>query len=1849
MALSSDIVKSFAKMAAAVPESNEPSFIFGTAKKVGGEYFVRFDGSELYTPVMSTIDISDDDRVMVMIQNHTGTITSNVTSPAVSNKSFSDYKETVAGSFDHIYTTYLTAEQIEATYVKTQVLEADYVKTNELEAKVAKFGYLTATEADLAYAQIDLANIEKGSIKQYMLGEGVVGSAQIADGSITDAKIVELTANKIKGGQIDAANIEVINLNADNISVGTINGQRIAQGAIDHTKLSEALSTMVDESVSDVAIYYALSTSTTVAPSSGWSKTAPKWEEGKYMWQKTVQILNDGTEKTTDETCIAGATGQKGDRGTTWFAGTAITGTSTTPTIFSGSGITDAIMGDHYLNTTTQNVYICVTGGGPSKAEWKYEQNIKGTDGTPGAPGGDGKTAYMHIKYSNDGGLNFTGHDGEDPGSYIGTYSDNTRADSTNVSDYTWVKIEGADGKNGQDGVSPTVSTSKSGKVTTITITDKSGTKTATVNDGEQGAKGDKGDKGDQGDRGTTWYAGTAITGTSTTPTIFNNSGITDAIVGDHYLNTTTQNVYICTVAGAASVAKWKYEQNIKGEQGTQGNPGTPGTNGSSAYFHVKYSNDGGKTFTGNSGEDPGSYIGTYSDNTAADSSSVTSYKWVKIEGEDGQNGQDGVSPTVSTSKSGKVTTITITDKSGTKTATVNDGEQGAKGDKGDKGDQGDRGTTWYAGTAITGTSTTPTIFNNSGITDAIVGDHYLNTTTQNVYICTVAGAASVAKWKYEQNIKGEQGTQGNPGTPGTNGSSAYFHVKYSNDGGKTFTGNSGEDPGSYIGTYSDNTAADSSSVTSYKWVKIEGEDGQDGQDGVSPTVSTSKSGKVTTITITDKSGTKTATVNDGEQGAKGDKGESVTVTKTEYQEGSSSTLVPTGTWKENPVAVAEGKFLWTKVTFSDNTVTYSIAKQGEKGAKGDKGDKGDQGEQGIQGVKGDKGDQGEKGEQGIQGEKGDDGESITIVSTSYAYQLSYSGDSVPTGSWSPTPVAPTNTQYAWTRTTIIYSDGSTSITYTVGGRSGTDGEGIVGLNRALQTGAELTKTNMSMGGAGYYEFPGYKLDMLLTEMELRDTDYLTLSFDYITEGITDDGSAFISAGFDEEPGFVFAKLPIGKGYILDSDYETILDNAGDPIWDSLDSRSGHYSSTIKVTPSMITSSGGRLKFRVHNGANGNIIISKCKLEIGQAETPWCLAYLDLTEAMDNARSSADGKNTVFYQDSEPSAIDRKLNDIWFDTDDSNAMYYWDGSNWQKKEFGSNAIEADSIMARHIVAGAITAAAIEAGAITTEKIASDAITAGLIAAHSINTDHLNGKIITADVMAANSVTADAIVGGCITAAKLNTSEIFSNSAVIQQIFAQNVTATGTITGSTLVGGSLKSTSYEAASSGNYSKTGMIIDLSTASIRTPKFAVDTSGKLYATDGEFSGKITTASGSKIGGWTLTDHDMSATNNGYYVFFGDGTTSGSGNQNLHAMLVRNGTDYPFYVRNTGFLHATDADIRGAIQATSLTVKESLIFYDPSFSNVTSAIGGRSNVLLLNAISVAGGEPVQVGAGAFLYGNLYIRDDANETRISMPPRESSWINAISEPAINIEATADTTSFNSFGGIWTKDGKWAFGTLNSDSSFNLVYATATRLANMENGFDTGYRFGNDGTFSSGAVSTGSVTASGAISANTVTSNAKGGLKGMPSDDTGALRDAVLTGTGAARISRFWHGANTTASIHSYRGSNWATYTFSVASSDKRLKENVKDTEVAKAMDLVSKIKMRSFDWKDDKKHQKIGFIADELEELDPNLAVGGGEDESGNMNVKAVDTFYLLGYLVKALQEANDRIKVLERRIGNE
>ena len=98
-------------------------------------------------------------------------------------------------------------------------------------------------------------------------------------------------------------------------------------------------------------------------------------------------------------------------------------------------------------------------------------------------------------------------------------------------------------------------------------------------------------------------------------------------------------------------------------------------------------------------------------------------------------------------------------------------------------------------------------------------------------------------------------------------------------------------------------------------------------------------------------------------------------------------------------------------------------------------------------------------------------GTSVTVSSTTYAYQLSTSGTTVPTGTWSSTPVAPTTTQYAWTRTITTFSDGSKATTYTVGGRIGDTGATGKGVSSIVKQ-YYLSTSNTGQSGGSWSATP---------------------------------------------------------------------------------------------------------------------------------------------------------------------------------------------------------------------------------------------------------------------------------------------------------------------------------------------------------------------------------------------------------------------------------------------------------------------------------------------------------------------------------------------------------------------------------------------------------------------------------------------------------------------------------------------------------------------------------------------------------------------------------------------------------
>ena len=153
-----------------------------------------------------------------------------------------------------------------------------------------------------------------------------------------------------------------------------------------------------------------------------WSNTASE----NTIWMAMREVSN-GLYKEGSSWMIVKIKGEDGQDGTSVTIKGSVSAVGSLPD-------SDNEVGDGYILTTNGHLYVW---DGDS---WEDVGEIRGPAGE------DGLTPYIHIKYSNDGGLHFTSNDGEDPGDYIGIYCDYTADDSTSVSSYTWKYWKGQDG-----------------------------------------------------------------------------------------------------------------------------------------------------------------------------------------------------------------------------------------------------------------------------------------------------------------------------------------------------------------------------------------------------------------------------------------------------------------------------------------------------------------------------------------------------------------------------------------------------------------------------------------------------------------------------------------------------------------------------------------------------------------------------------------------------------------------------------------------------------------------------------------------------------------------------------------------------------------------------------------------------------------------------------------------------------------------------------------------------------------------------------------------------------------------------------------------------------------------------------------------------------------------------------------------------------------------------------------------------------------------------------------------------------------------------------------------------------
>ena len=489
--------------------------------------------------------------------------------------------------------------------------------------------------------------------------------------------------------------------------------------------------------------------------------------------------------------------------------------------------------------------------------------------------------------------------------------------------------------------------------------------------DGIQGPKGDQGIPGKDGKDGKTQYTHIAYANSA--------DGSKDFSVSDS--NREYIGMYVDFIPNDSTDPTKYAWSKIKGTDGAIGTPGKPGADGKTPYLHIAYANsaDGKTGFSTTDGTNK-LYIGQYTDYTQADSTDATKYTWTKIKGEQGERGPQGVP-----------------------------GLQGIQGPKGEQGIQGPQGNTGATGPQ--GPAGQSTYFHIKYSSVANPTSSSQMTETPSTYIGTYVDFTQADSedpkkyaWSRFQGVQGPQGTQGIPGTNGTNGKTSYLHIKYSNDGGKTFTGNSGEDVGTYIGTCVDYNQSDPTSVGSYKWAKIKGEQGATGP-----------------------------------QGPAGSSGRGIKTITEYYLISSAKTGITTASsgWSTSvPTMTATNKYLWNyeKFTFTDNTTATTTPKiigiYGDKGTTGATGPQGPQGNAGATGPQGPQGATGPKGPQGATGATGPQGvtgNGIKSITNYYLATASGSGVSASTSGWTTTVQAITaSKKYLWNYEVVTYTNGST-------------------------------------------------------------------------------------------------------------------------------------------------------------------------------------------------------------------------------------------------------------------------------------------------------------------------------------------------------------------------------------------------------------------------------------------------------------------------------------------------------------------------------------------------------------------------------------------------------------------------------------------------------------------------------------------------------------------------------------------------------------------------------------------------------------------------------------------------------
>ena len=130
MGLSHDLISQFVKVTNDRQTVKKETIAYGTAVELDGKKYVRLDGSEMLTPVSSTADAEANERVTVLIKDHTATITGNASSPAARKQSVDDAVDQIT-EVGTLVASKVSTDQLAAESARINTLVSENVTIKE--------------------------------------------------------------------------------------------------------------------------------------------------------------------------------------------------------------------------------------------------------------------------------------------------------------------------------------------------------------------------------------------------------------------------------------------------------------------------------------------------------------------------------------------------------------------------------------------------------------------------------------------------------------------------------------------------------------------------------------------------------------------------------------------------------------------------------------------------------------------------------------------------------------------------------------------------------------------------------------------------------------------------------------------------------------------------------------------------------------------------------------------------------------------------------------------------------------------------------------------------------------------------------------------------------------------------------------------------------------------------------------------------------------------------------------------------------------------------------------------------------------------------------------------------------------------------------------------------------------------------------------------------------------------------------------------------------------------------------------------------------------------------------------